>query len=1393
MSNGKLSKSNVNLSISSTNLNDSLQSLDYNRITPLPIVTSNAPFEQTFRITVLLPKDQLYVARLGARVPLSKLLELICDNKQLDSNKYEFRNPGKCSLLLPFCISVKINNVLFLVDPSQVYSCDLTIGAVGLSEIRLCHKNESYDSFNTDEILKLQRTSTIRDSLSSSEFSSRFSKHTNKTTSPYSSTNSLNSMDSSSLNYTRQSFLMAAPSSTQPQHIYNSNNNGNFTKPVKVVAPPRKKRTAPRPPSQISIPEKGVLVTSNGNQCVSAHIKIENGNRHNGNYNSDQDSLQGLTPDRCVSTPNLTTTNANVNHYQNNLRYNHQMSDSIALSDDYPSRDVSPAITVNGYGDDTVVYAQVQKKNAQNLLESKFVDNVGDRNSTDSNGTAKAGIVNVIEGSQNGVSLPEPTPRKRNVLTKKKSAPAPPPRNSLCLSDCSEDVLSTQTLSSESSGTLMYNGDYATVQELQTQHQPQNSNFIPTPKARHVNETSLRNGIEEETTLIVQNSHSLIYDEPKAISRFNCGSSSTLLNANHMENIDFEVQKYAIRGVSAQNVSKTMLNCSPTPEQCEPDIDENECVPSSTSLRTSPDSDSCYESHLDRLKQGSLDDDNASKQADSGIGEPSGTSPLPDSLPVSELSAAECKSNFESSSDDDDLIKVYNFKLGKTMVKPLNDDKNSEEFDVIRAPETAVMPVTIKGELTLTDSTTNDYKLHPATTSLTVIATETVVTTTATPEAVKLSSSKEIPNWNISLPISPPPTFADESKAAAASTTTSIYQNRESTPDTPITPKIMERPILDFAALQKDEIAQEDYSRKQPQINDNDSKTLFDTSPMSPTTPLNGLVEELSLIINGKGVDSLIKKSPKNHQIEAATTNTLNNFSISTATAKNNEQTVKSVDINDEDKLYRKKNTNQHEVGISKQTRRSINRADSFHSIVMSSSNDCLNDITTTKVEVNGNRSSSQLSLTKLETGQTNGVIGSLKPMDRRCSSSELSIGESPSLQSLEVIKTILKNNRHNFSDTADGNRDSKRDKSNGELLQSVKKDDEILVVNARRPSTELMFSSLELKPKKSQIIIKEQEESSLTPNLPPAIAPKPSSKMNVPKVYRYSGPPSINLSTWNERPKTQVAIKNEGDYIFGGKGTSNAQMSRVNETRGVSRSPTKMTASGSNRMQSVPDCYTTDSENTTSAKRFSVGKLDIITRMGIPDGEFKVPILVKPLDDVVVESSEENFKSENTASENSEAEKSSTTLPRVVKKWHTQHDGGSSTTLRPVLHMQNVGRKEYHSGSDKTTPAVFFGQNTLRRTGLKDKILATEKSSLSSTEETNDTAKNTTRNFQLKKQISDSNAVPPPPPPIAISSAASQFKNTTKSAPVIPSLEPRDQLLEAIRTFNRSQLKRKP
>lgn len=187
---------------------------------------TNAPFEQTFRITVLLPRDQLYVARIGAKTRLAALMDMICIDKQLDAQKYLFRHPS---------------------DFHQGFELDLTIGEVGLNEIRLVSKKELENLQNneyrlsTSDIFRLHQKNIRESSVSSSDLS-RTSRVALKTTSPYSSTNSLNSMDSSGLSSSSRGGV-----------------NGNQHHPP--VAPMRKKRVAPRPPSQNSIPEKGPLET----------------------------------------------------------------------------------------------------------------------------------------------------------------------------------------------------------------------------------------------------------------------------------------------------------------------------------------------------------------------------------------------------------------------------------------------------------------------------------------------------------------------------------------------------------------------------------------------------------------------------------------------------------------------------------------------------------------------------------------------------------------------------------------------------------------------------------------------------------------------------------------------------------------------------------------------------------------------------------------------------------------------------------------------------------------------------------------------------------------------------------------------------------------------------
>lgn len=222
--NRDLSKSNSQLHASNGNLQHLDTTSQLSRIVPLPAAGSNAPFEQTFRITICLPRDQLFVVRAGTRTLLRELLHMVCASKQLDAERYEFRH---------------------LEDGTQVFDLDMTVGEVGLNGLRLADRNEKADiKFNADDIMKLRQLS--RESLtSSSEFSKGSARqYHSKTVSQYSSTNSLNSMDSAT--------------GMNQRNQRNSNGggqtNGGVSRNVGVpVVPQRKKRLAPRPPASAAL------------------------------------------------------------------------------------------------------------------------------------------------------------------------------------------------------------------------------------------------------------------------------------------------------------------------------------------------------------------------------------------------------------------------------------------------------------------------------------------------------------------------------------------------------------------------------------------------------------------------------------------------------------------------------------------------------------------------------------------------------------------------------------------------------------------------------------------------------------------------------------------------------------------------------------------------------------------------------------------------------------------------------------------------------------------------------------------------------------------------------------------------------------------------------------
>ncbi|XP_053658418.1 uncharacterized protein LOC128707489 [Anopheles marshallii] len=420
--NKDVSKSTSNLSRSTTNLDAS--SHFNNKVIQLPVV-ANAPFEQTFRVTVLLPRDQLYVARVGAKTKLSTLLEMVCSDKLLDAQKYVFRHP---------------------TDFQQGFELDMNIGEVGLSEVRLMSRKELEALRNSDYRLstsdifrmhqKTARETSGGTSVSSSDLS-RTSKLPLKTTSPYSSTNSLNSMDSSGV----------SSSSRGGGHggATNGTTSNGHSQMGPPVAPTRKKRLAPRPPSQNSIPE------------VRVPQQTSHSNGTGGNHGPPEDQIfkePQLPPysrqNFHVSTPNLydrELKSADIINNNNNtgVSMKHTTSDRNGYSADVHNNN-------NVHEPQTKLLDEEDRKNLintktsystlKNRPTSMYIIREPDTNTLQRASENGGSMVDIHQHHSRASSscsdakdprdfqdMPEPTPRKRlNSSAKKSKAPAPPPR-----------------------------------------------------------------------------------------------------------------------------------------------------------------------------------------------------------------------------------------------------------------------------------------------------------------------------------------------------------------------------------------------------------------------------------------------------------------------------------------------------------------------------------------------------------------------------------------------------------------------------------------------------------------------------------------------------------------------------------------------------------------------------------------------------------------------------------------------------------------------------------------------------------------------------------------------------------------------------------------------------
>ncbi|XP_058057546.1 uncharacterized protein LOC131208728 [Anopheles bellator] len=619
--NKDVSKSTSNLSRSSTNLDASSQ---YNsKVTQLPIVP-NAPFEQTFRVTVLLPRDQLYVARIGAKTKLSTLLDQVCSDKLLDAQKYVFRHPA---------------------DFQHGFELDMNIGEVGLSEIRLMSRKElealrnSDYRLSTSDIFRMHQktareTTTGGTSLSSSDLS-RTSKLAPKTTSPYSSTNSLNSMDSSGVSSSSR-----GGGGTNGGHAGNGHHHHNHQQPQQQpaappVAPTRKKRAAPRPPSQNSIPEARPIVqhTPNGandekqppeDPSIFKEPQLPPYSRQN--FHVSTPNLYDREP-KAVDILNNNSSTGNGSDKQNgyaivetnNNNNNHVMTSAMVLEEEDRKNLLNTKTSFSTLKNRPTSMYIIREPESAPLQRSS--ENGGSM--MDINHSRASSSCSDAKDPRDFQDMPEPTPRKRlNSNAKKSKAPAPPPRAKMVITP------------------------------------------VPTPSPRALTRSTL--DLLRDNDVAISETDSNFSSEPDDTHR-NRESRLNAVNGSVHRAPALSVANAAVQ----QNVSKVMLNVEQTPNgtPAANGVEKKHQKTGSTSSVS--------------IKIGGPADQPSAPQLSSKP-----TTPIVSKVQIGSGQQPETPSSSPGDNSSDEEIKIYNIESGKAMIKKKVCPGPEHKIEVATKPAT---------------------------------------------------------------------------------------------------------------------------------------------------------------------------------------------------------------------------------------------------------------------------------------------------------------------------------------------------------------------------------------------------------------------------------------------------------------------------------------------------------------------------------------------------------------------------------------------------------------------------------------------------------------------------------------------------------------------------------
>lgn len=563
-----------------------------------------------------------------------------------------------------------------------------------------------------------------------------------------------------------------------------------------------------------------------------------------------------------------------------------------------------------------------------------------------------------------------------------------------------------------------------------------------------------------------------------------------------------------------------------------------------------------------------------------------------------------------------------------------------------------------------------------------------------------------------------------------------------------------------------------------------------ETYDIPPFLDKSNVINELTHVISSNRLDKIIKPNNETHNVLASgQRSSLTNFHIGAYSNGNspteatnstdfaNGEPKSKHDIPNEDNISNQlMNQAKRLATVDDRTDqiqyttftmpKQINRSMSFHS-TFAIPNDRAENTENPNLEPVLTTSLSNVSLNE-----------NLKPNKQIDNGLEPRIADTPSLQSIEIMKTILNSS---FSKNPD---------------LTVTNQNKQIISNAAIP--QMNDNQRDFHANKQNEVNVEGVKNSNAQQL---------NMKSGSKTWKYQGPPAINLSTWGERPKSLVHIKSDNDYVVSETSKFSALQKRFSGTyEGIPKDAKLSAGLKNDKTKTHHDdgsCKLPIVRSVEYKKNMQSG--DTFAKLeDTPDSVQKCSSF-RPSYEISHIYSDKSGNTHSTAildrnananantiqSSDSMQAKSFSSNPRLVhrvqslneqsqilpnnQRKESFNDRKQNGALEKPIKKPNLN-KHTHT---KETEKPIFSQFTLRKTGFKEKILDECNSNTNLVPPKIDTK--IIGNVPDANQKANPLMTAPKPPPMQ--------KSALNHSKIL--CDPRDQLLDSIRNFNRGALKR--